>query len=184
MSWKHGTLEERFWAKVDKSPRPTGCWEWTGSTDADGYGRLRLGTREAGVAKTHRLSWELAHGHIPDGLLVCHSCDNPRCVNPAHLFLGTIKDNVVDSVSKGRRAHQKAAPRGPRPRRPARSLRPPKGQCRGVDSPRAKLTNGQVLEIRALAARKVTRPIIAKRFNVSVAEVNNIVRRVTWKHLP
>jgi hypothetical protein len=90
--------EQRFWAKVAKGD---GCWEWTGCRHHQWrYGHFR---KEGKNVQAHRFSWELAHGRpVPDGMMVCHSCDNPPCVNPAHLFLGTAKDNVRDMLSKGR----------------------------------------------------------------------------------
>jgi hypothetical protein len=97
------TLEERFWAKVDRGD-PDECWTWLAYRRPDGYGSLRMGT--LGVdrrnERAHRLSWTLANGPIPAGLLVLHRCDNPSCVNPAHLFLGTDQDNADDRQSKGR----------------------------------------------------------------------------------
>ncbi len=76
----------------------TGCWEWTGPVNNKGYGTCRiLGERYA-----HRASWTLANGPIPDGLVVCHKCDNPRCVNPEHMWLGTLVDNNRDMFAKGR----------------------------------------------------------------------------------
>ena len=80
-----------------------GCVEYTGYTDGLGYGRVRNGAK----VLTHRLSWEHHNGPIPKGLLICHSCDNPPCVNVNHLFLGTNKDNVQDAINKGRMAWQK-----------------------------------------------------------------------------
>lgn len=91
----------RFWAKVAKS---AGCWEWRGTTSQKGYGRFAFGPRQHTVG-AHRFSYAIAHGvAVADfsTLQVCHRCDNPRCVRPEHLFLGTPTDNVRDSVAKGR----------------------------------------------------------------------------------
>jgi hypothetical protein len=94
---------ERFMAKV--SPEPTsGCWLWTGALGMDGYGiRVHLHGEERKPRRAHRASWEIFRGPIPDGLWVLHRCDNPPCVNPDHLFLGTQTDNIRDAVRKGRR---------------------------------------------------------------------------------
>jgi endogenous inhibitor of DNA gyrase (YacG/DUF329 family) len=91
-------LVVRFWAKVDKSDE---CWIWTGSRDKDGYGRIQLGV--ALGCPSHRLAWEFENGPVPEGMLVCHKCDNPPCVRLDHLFLGTAFDNTADMISKGRR---------------------------------------------------------------------------------
>lgn len=90
------TDEERFWSHVDKSGE---CWIWTASRVPWGYGKT-VRNREETYA--HRYSWEMAYGPIPDGMLVMHSCDNPPCVNPSHLLLGTPKDNMDDMRAKGR----------------------------------------------------------------------------------
>lgn len=97
---KRRPLAERFWEKVRKSD---GCWTWTGGRNALGYGLISYGKpRKPTLA--HRVSWVLAHGDMPAAdLEVCHACDNPSCVNPAHLFLGTHRDNMRDMFAKGRR---------------------------------------------------------------------------------
>jgi hypothetical protein len=102
---------ERFWRHVDKS-HPSGCWLWTAGT-RKGYGRIAIGRTSI---YAHRFAFSEAYGVIPDGLFVCHRCDVPLCVRPDHLFLGTPRDNIRDSVAKGRhssctqvRARQPAA---------------------------------------------------------------------------
>ena len=101
----HGrTLSERFFARIDTID-PDVCWEWRKSDRARfGYGRLRMfeDGRQVGRPMAHRVSWELFRGPIPDGMYVLHRCDNPPCVNPDHLFLGTKGDNNRDTFRKGR----------------------------------------------------------------------------------
>ena len=99
----HGTLEERFWPKVDKTPGhgPTGdCWIWTGAKLPKGYGKINDGAGHTPAA--HRAAWFLTHGEYP-ALAVLHRCDNPPCCNPAHLFLGTLAENNEDMRQKGRK---------------------------------------------------------------------------------
>ena len=92
---------ERFWSKVQKLSDPNECWYWTGSLTQDQYGNFK--TKNQDVVRAHRFSWELVHGQLTSSkVLVCHKCDNPRCVNPNHLFLGSKKDNAEDMVAKGR----------------------------------------------------------------------------------
>lgn len=93
-----GKLMERFWNKVDTSNE---CWNWTGSKNKDGYGSVGSGLRSRTML-AHRMSYAINVGEIPKGMCVCHKCDNPSCVRPDHLFLGTRKDNMQDMVRKGR----------------------------------------------------------------------------------
>lgn len=88
--------EERFWDKVVKTES---CWLWDASVDRKGYGKINHNGKPKSA---HRLSYEIAYGPIPEGMFVCHKCDNPPCVRPDHLFIGTNKDNMADMKSKGR----------------------------------------------------------------------------------
>jgi hypothetical protein len=99
MPWKSTPLEQRFWSKVDRRGS-SDCWPWIGNKNWKGYGRISVG--RVGRPAT-RVSWELANGRsFPEGMIACHTCDNPGCVNPAHIWPGTHSDNIRDSVSKGR----------------------------------------------------------------------------------
>lgn len=99
-SRRFSSVEERFWAKVDKTPE---CWNWTGGCNDRGYGTFANGH---GHQLAHRYAYEISSGSIPDGVFVLHRCDNRRCVNPSHLWLGTAQDNTADMIAKGRAAWQ------------------------------------------------------------------------------
>ncbi len=156
------SLKARFLAKVDKSVGPDGCWPWTASLNAYGYGQLATGWKRPPVA-AHRLSYELNVEPIPDGIFVLHRCDNPACVNPAHLFLGTQADNVADMISKGRNRT------GEMPR--------------GEGHHKTTLTADQVRDIRRRYADGETQTDIAEEFEISQPGISQIVRRVTWSHI-
>ena len=141
----HEDCEDRFWAKVDKRG-PNDCWEWTSAALPRGYGLLTL---NGSNSYAHRLSWEINHGRpIPDGMLICHHCDNPACCNPAHLFLGTPADNTHDMVAKGRGRRGKH-----------------------------KLTDEEVLEIRARWRDPVTLRELGDRYGVSHETIRLVVSK-------
>lgn len=189
---------ERFWRKVNKNGpimpnMETPCWQWmTGKSDS-GYGSFAAGGR---TLKTHRIAWTLAKGQIPHdgsahGICVCHRCDNPLCVNPAHLFLGAHIDNMRDMGEKGR----KVVARGDkhhsrlRPERMARGDRngarthPERVRC-GDEHVSAKLTAEKVLAIRTLhAAGGVSKSELGRQFDVSHNLIGYIIRRKIWKHI-
>jgi hypothetical protein len=156
---------ERFWSYVDTSDADA-CWEWRRGRSRAGYGAFYVGKTHH---YAHRLSWELAFGEIPPGLSVCHHCDNPACVNPAHLFVGTQTDNMRDAASKGRT-------RGTFQKRT--SLREPKAHLIN-----AKVTAEQVRAIRSRYSEGETQVAIAAIYGVTQANVSEIVRRKTWKHV-
>lgn len=159
-AYYRGRPDERFWRRVYKLAN--GCWEWTGSRSTAGYGTFGVTTERTTTA--HRFSWEIHNGPIPRGLFVCHSCDNPPCVNPAHLFLGTATDNNADMRAKGR---------GCDPPRKA-----------GEHHHRALLTSAQVTEIRRrYIPRVVTRRMLAEEFGVSVATIKAVIDGRNWREV-
>jgi hypothetical protein len=180
---RHCNTSALFWSKVSKSD---GCWEWMGGKDKDGYGKITYMWRGL---RAHRLSWELTYGVIPQGLDVLHRCDNPPCVRPDHLFLGTHGDNNRDMKEKGRTAtgirngsytHPELRPRGNR----HGSRTHPECLRRGEMVNTAKLAGGDVVEIRNLYARgKYTQKQIALLFGVKQPEISSIIRRETWTHV-
>lgn len=95
-------IEKRVWSRIDKSSNTRGCWEWTGYCHSWGYGQISIKHKTYAM---HRLMYEQFKGPIPDGLFICHACDNPKCCNPDHLWAGTQKENIQDCVRKGRKAH-------------------------------------------------------------------------------
>lgn len=153
-----GSPEERFWKYVTKTDY---CWNWIGAVtekrkgDGHYYGLIRIDRKPI---KAHRFSYELHLGKIPKGLFVCHKCDNPSCVNPDHLFIGTNKDNVDDMVSKMRQTY-------------------------GGKNPMAKLTEDDVITMRFLKKQNWALPKIASKFNIALSTASQIVNNKRWKHI-
>lgn len=154
--------QRRFWSKVDKSGD---CWIWTAGKYRDGYGMFwAFGTNIA----AHRFAYESAHGSIPDGMCVCHSCDRPACVNPNHLWVGTNAENHADKASKGRGG---------------RGIRRRKTYELGESHPRAKLSDFDVLSMRSQRQTGASIGCLAKTFGISRSQVYRIVRREHWGHI-
>jgi hypothetical protein len=150
------TLAERFWKKVEKTD---GCWTWTGGKDVNGYGRMSQGRRGLRPVLVHRVSWELHHGPIEEGLGVLHRCDTPACVRPDHLFLGSQADNMKDCASKGRNA-------------------------RGERSASAKLTEADVIAAREEhRAGGVSYSALARRYNMTPSAMRDVVTGRRWPHI-
>lgn len=153
-------IEDRFWEKVNRRDDDE-CWEWMGATNALGYGSFFV-EKVGGVIRTslaHRMGYQLEVGQIPAGALVLHSCDNPPCVNPAHLSLGTNLDNAADRESRGRG-----------------------GQPKGSRSGNAKLTEADIREIRDLYPF-MTQDDLAMRFGVCQTTISRIVLGKSWSHV-
>jgi hypothetical protein len=162
---------DRFWHFVTKG---ADCWEWTGNRIKDGYGTI--GDRDTVCKRVyaHRLSWEIHFGPIPDGLFVCHHCDNRLCVRPDHLFLGTFTDNMQDMVQKGRQASGD--------RNGYRKY--PQLARKGESAPMAKLQDDDVRAIRSEYAQGgISQEALASRFGVAQALISGIILRKRWRHI-
>ena len=168
----------RFLEKTRRAE--SGCLEWTGATARGGYGNLMVVSRTWGPA--HRVAWELAHGPIPDGLWVLHRCDNPKCVEADHLFLGTHADNMSDMVAKGRHPSVRSPECRERGGRHW-TKRHPDRVARGERGSGSKLTEAGVVEIRRLRASGAALSELAAAFNVSETTISSIAHKKTWKHV-
>lgn len=146
-------LKKNYESKVVKKD---GCWDWNGVKDKDGYGQVPSGYHKQG--KAHRISWMLHKGEIPEGLIICHHCDNPKCTNPDHLFLGEKKDNNADKEKKGRGA-------------------------KGSKIKTAKLNEESIVLIRKLLKIGVKSRRVAKDFGVSPSQICAINKGKSWKHV-
>ena len=153
--WAKKRLSPRDRIEIAVMPEPnSGCWLWTQGTNAKGYAQLRYAGR---MYRANRFSWAAHYGDIPTGQQVLHRCDNPLCVNPQHLFLGTNLDNVADRVRKGRGV-----------------------VFVGINHPRAKLTEDDVHSIRAST---LTLKQLALQFGVSTRAIHCAKTGITWSHL-
>lgn len=150
LSNKSSKIEKLFWSNVIKTEN---CWIYTKSLLSSGYGRV-------GQKRAHRFSYELHCGAIPENMYVCHRCDNPPCVNPNHLFLGTPKDNVTDRVNK-RRCNTPAGDR----------------------HWNRKLTESLIITIKEMINNGMHYRDVADKFNVSHATIHDIKQNKTWKHV-
>ena len=189
-------IKDRFESKFVPEPN-SGCWLWVAAVDKDGYGQF---WSDGNTRHAHRTSYRLYVGEIPESLCVLHRCDVSACVNPAHLFLGTHADNIVDKVAKGRQArgdehgsrkHPERLSRGPahstimlrvaaRGER-HRSRTHPDSLPRGEDNGSAKLSEAEVMEVRA--AKGQSQRHLAARYGVDHATIGRIRRRETWRHV-
>ena len=143
---------EHFWSSVEKSD---GCWLWTGCRDKKGYGRIML---DGHSERAYRHAWRLTHGAIPDGLFVLHKCDNPPCVRPDHLYVGTKGDNLRDRISRFPETCPKGATHG-----------------------QAKLSQLEVNAIRRLSHRGHSANVLAGKFHVVPETIRDIRSGRTWK---
>ena len=155
-------LRKRIYSRV-KVNEETGCWEWQGCKRS-GYGRTIIGSRTDGTRRTectHRISYMLNYGEIPKGMEVCHKCDNPSCINPDHLFLGTYKDNAMDCLNKGRMFTQI-----------------------GEEHASSKLTEEIVKNARIEYSKgNISSRELAKKYNVSRKTMWDALTGKTWKHV-
>lgn len=147
----------RFMSKVAVIDAPGSCWEWTANKPDGRYGHFSF---EEKSVKAHRWIYEAINGPIPDGLIVRHKCDNPACVKPTHLVIGTFADNTRDKLDRGR---------GP--------------DRRGEKHPLARLTEPQVIEIRRLSSLGHTQAELAERFGVRRGQIGKIIQRINWRHV-
>lgn len=154
-----GTLEERFWNFVDKKSEDE-CWHWTGQILATGYGRISLGAKKDGNEGAHRVSWKLHNKKdIPSGMFVMHKCDNPKCVNPYHLSIGTPKDNTQDMIAKGRKR-----------------VVSPKGEGNGKS-----LLNAE--KVRLIRSSKLSHVELGRQLGVSSNCIRGVRIGRTWSHI-
>jgi hypothetical protein len=161
----------RFWAKVRKGEHADHCWEWTASKRAKGYGAFVWHDRNGRVVngRAHRYAWMVTNGEIPEGLCVLHKCDNPTCVRPDHLFIGTRADNNRDMHRKRRAvAGGTLCGTGVYPR--------------GSSHHGAKLTEQDIRRLRMLVGTR-SYSQLARQFNITASHVHRIVKRKVWKHV-
>lgn len=159
----------RFWSKIERKS-PDECWPWKAHRSKTKNGEYGLFDVADESFNSHRIAYFIATGIDPGDLLVCHSCDNPPCCNPSHLFAGTCADNSADMASKGRSLR-------------GRLHAHPENMARGERHHNSKLTSDEVLRIRSMAADGIPKRAIARQFHVSQPLVQMIVARKWWRHI-
>jgi len=150
---------DRFWSKVDIKDKDE-CWNWNAAMRPNGYGQFSVNKYPH---KSHRISYILTYGEIPDGKVICHNCANRRCVNPFHLRADTQKENIREARRLG--AYQNIK------------------QVKGTECPSSKLSEKDVIEIKKLLSTKISQWDIARLFNVRQCTISDIKLNKTWKHL-
>lgn len=156
---------KRFFSKVNKTT-PDSCWDWKGCKDRNGYGAFSLRHKRFFA---HRVSYLIYHKIDPLKLKVCHKCDNPPCVNPNHLFLGTDAENVADRVRKGRPGARESSP---------------ETTARGAKIGSSKLNDDKVTSILSKLKAGESIKKVAKEFGVSFSTIYGISTNIQWKHVP
>ena len=166
MANKYQPVEQRLWGRVIKHQDGIGCWEWTGTKTNYGYGQLSVNGK---LTRAHRLAYKIVIGEIPEGLHVLHKCDNPSCVNPDHLFVGTHQDNMRDMNQKGRNKIKTGV------------------AARGSSVFGAKLTEGDILQIKDMYVRNGYKNSnsreLAEKFGVDKSTIIRIVKGKIWSHV-
>lgn len=152
------TVFERLLSSQKVRKDSSGCWNWIAGKDSYGYGQMRVNGPKR---LAHRISYEQHFGTIPEKMCVLHRCDNPACINPAHLFLGTQPENIADMIAKGRDR---------------------KARIKGEDHNQAKLIESEVVTIRASIGVPQTK--LASLYGVSPSQIGSIRRRKAWSHIP
>jgi len=143
---------------------PTGCWVWNANKTHNGYGQIYY---KGSQSRAHRVMYELMHGTIPNGMVVCHSCDNPSCVNPKHLYLATQKENIADCMRKGRFLLAKNG-----------------SDQVGTNNHRSVLNDGDVRAIREeYKSGNVSRSVLAAKYGVTKSNIQAIIERRSWGHV-
>jgi hypothetical protein len=152
------SLEHRLWSRIEKCG-PDECWPWHGAHTPAGYGLIY---RNGSMTTASHVVYELTYGPLSQNQIVCHTCDNPPCCNPSHLFAGTDKTNSDDKLAKGREGHP---------------------DNRGVRNPHVRLTEPDVLEIRAAHLVGSSLSSLATQYGVNIPAIWKIIKRRTWKHI-
>lgn len=160
----------RFWPKI-LIGKPTACWLWQAGRDKNGYGKFAASGHQM---RAPRVAWILAHGNIPQGMFVCHTCDNPGCCNPRHLYLDTPGGNTRDAAQKG------LLTTGDK----HHCRRNPELYVRGERNSNSKLTDADVRVIRARVRSGETKSAVARSYGVNVRTIRFIMNRTTWAHVP